>query len=146
MVFRSIHTQGPLSTDSWLGYLRFDTFVCGGVVVLPLLIGIALGAYWGATSVSGEANTLALIPEGLICFSSNGVPSRIISYKEIEDIRFDSIKQSLIVTTSWSGAPKDDRKSLSRPVDIRGINEAPHIIAQRVERAYTSFKARNTLL
>ncbi|BCL82722.1 serine/threonine protein kinase [Ktedonobacteria bacterium brp13] len=130
---------GSLSSDS------IPSFV--GIVVFSLTgIGMILGGGWGKRSASGEANKLTLMPDGFIYFSPQGVPRHIISYKAVEDIRFDSIKQSLVVTTSWSGAPKDDRKRLGGPIDIRGFNAAPRIIAQRVERAYTSFKGLPTFL
>lgn len=109
-----------------------------------------IGAVFGAVcfiQVLTRRDRLVLMPDGFIWFSGwNGVPSRTISYKEVEDIRFDSRTKKLVVTTSWSGVPKDRRKSSGGAVDIRGFNEAPHLIAQRVERAYASFKARNNQL
>lgn len=120
----------------------------GQIIEYTIEACIVGGALFGFTLAPFCRNRLVLMPDGFIRFYAGGHPSYIISYKEVEDIRFDSIKKNLVVTTSWSGTPKDDRMNpalRSGAVAIHGFNEVPHLIAQRVERAYTSFKARNPL-
>src|SRR6266700_1475045 len=91
---------------------------------------------------------LVFMPGGFIYFTGK-TPNYIISYKRVEDIHFDSTKKSLTVTTKpvapRSGDSKDDRTKLGGEIDIGRFKEDPSLIVQRIEEAFTSFKARNTL-
>jgi len=114
-----------------------------------MLISAGIGALLGAgRKKSTSLKTFVLMPDGFLSFTGKA-PDYIISYKGVEDIRFDSHEGILAVTTTsmtpWSGDPKNSRRRLGGRIDIRHFVEAPDLIAQRVERAYTSFQARNTL-
>lgn len=120
------------------------------MVVMGSLLGIFAGCWIGKKA----HRMLVLMPDGFIYSFSKKVPRHIISYNVVEDIHFDSAKKSLTVTASFtvatalvaprSGASKDDRTKLCVEINIEGFNESPRLIAQRVEEAYTSFKAHNT--
>ncbi|GCF10171.1 serine/threonine protein kinase [Dictyobacter arantiisoli] len=106
------------------------------------IIGAAIGLVVGLclTSVNEEA-ILVFMPNGFIVDNISPVKNQryIISYKEVEDIRFDSTSEMLIVvkTTAASGFTL---------LPIGGFHEAPHLIAQRVEQAYTRFRLYQILL
>jgi hypothetical protein len=103
------------------------------VPVGTLLFGFVLGGlegltYWTSTFV-------VLMPDGCISFDERGTPRHIISYKAVATLRFDCTKKILTVITT----------PLCHELDLGKLDEDPHLIAQHVEDAYMSFKARNNL-
>jgi serine/threonine protein kinase len=107
----------------------------GDIGITLVAIGTFVGAIWIKQYELSRVSKLALMPGGLIYFSSPGVPRHIISYKAVEDIRFDSTKNILAVTMT----------PVCREVPLGGFDEAPHIIAKSVDLAYTNFKTHNNL-
>ncbi|MBO0792888.1 MAG: hypothetical protein J2P36_18345, partial [Ktedonobacteraceae bacterium] len=106
-----------------------------------------LGGAWGRTS---GVNTLVLMPDGLIHFAGEDSYT-IIGYKMIKHIRFDSPSDGkhkgvlVFDPLPRTGNPEIDRLHYDGSFGIDGYNEAPHLIARRVQDDYTRFQARNHL-
>lgn len=115
-------------------YSQMNSSMNAFALLFSVLGAIVGGIYLWREVFKSANRTLVLMPEGFVDFSPKGDPSYIVSYKAVEDIRFDSTRGILIVTMS----------PLSLEVKIKNFNESPRLIAQRVEGDYTSFKASSS--
>lgn len=130
-VFAKIYDPSALTATSAPSYLY-----------LSLVVGFIAGALVVHSWISKGFHTrMVLMPDGFIRFSfKQGFPytmqKLIISYKDVEDLQFDRITN--ILTIPMPPAHHE--------IPLGDFDEAPpHLIAQRIERTYTRFRAHNTI-
>ncbi|MBO0789677.1 MAG: hypothetical protein J2P36_01835, partial [Ktedonobacteraceae bacterium] len=103
--------------------------IVGGGPLLGLFVGV-LGGGWVGTH---PGPLVVLMPDGFLSLpSSNIKPGAIIRYRNVEQMRFERDKGNLVVTMT---------PSFLYEINLARFDQSPHLLAQRVQEAYTRFRA-----